>query len=139
MHQQWKYWFSTVVVFTAATFCCALAAFPTRSSATAGTMQSAESEPEEQASSATNPRDVVTYHYGIARRGLTALETRLTPSNVNSASFGKIRFFPADGKVDAQPLFVNQMQLPPGPQNTLFVVTEHDSIYAFKADRKSVV
>ncbi len=33
-----------------------------------------------------------------------------------------------------QPLYANNMPGPLGTQNTLFVVTEHDSIYAFDAD-----
>ncbi len=61
------------------------------------------------------------------------VEKILTPANVNSNSFGKVNFFTVDGKVDAQPLYANKMQGPLGTQDTLFVVTEHGSIYAFNA------
>jgi hypothetical protein len=81
--------------------------------------------------------DVVTYHYNIERQGQNTFETVLTPSNVNVQSFGKINFFATDGKVDAQPLYVYQLPVGFHPQNTLFVVTEHGSAYAFDADAGS--
>ena len=80
------------------------------------------------------PGDLLTYHYNAARQGQNTLETVLTPSNVNFNSFGKINFFSTDGKVDAQPLYVYQLLVGGQPQNTLFVVTEHGSAYAFNAD-----
>ena len=81
--------------------------------------------------------DVVTYHYSPTRQGQNTLESILTPSNVNSASFGKVGFFPVDGKVDAQPLYVYRLPLGFHTQNTLFVVTEHGSAYAFDADART--
>ena len=50
-----------------------------------------------QAAPTTNAPDVTTYHYDLARDGLNANETTLTPSNVNSTQFGKIGFDTADG------------------------------------------
>ena len=82
--------------------------------------------------------DVVTYHYGPTRQGQNTQESILTPSNVNFTSFGRVRFFPVDGKVDAQPLYVYRLPAKLHTQNTLFVVTEHDSAYAFDADAGSV-
>ena len=78
--------------------------------------------------------DVLTYHYNVARQGQNTLETALTLTNVNSTTFGKINFFTVDGKVDAQPLYVYKLPGTFHVQNTLFVVTEHASIYAFDAD-----
>ena len=78
--------------------------------------------------------DVVTYHYNPSREGANLAETTLTPSNVNSTSFGKVRFFTVDGKVDAQPLYVYKLPGTLRIQNTLFVVTEHGSVYNFDAD-----
>ena len=78
--------------------------------------------------------DVVTYHYNPSREGANLAETTLTPSNVNSTSFGKTRFFSVDGKVDAQPLYVYKLPGTLRIQNTLFVVTEHGSVYNFDAD-----
>jgi len=78
--------------------------------------------------------DVVTYHYNVGRLGQNVLESILTPSNVNSKSFGKVDFFAVDGKVDGQPLYVYQLPGKFHVQNTLFVVTEHGSAYAFDTD-----
>ncbi len=78
--------------------------------------------------------DVLTYHYSASRQGQNTLESTLTPSNVNSNSFGKIGFFTLDGKVDAQPLYVYRLPGQFHVQNTLFVVTEHGSAYSFDAD-----
>jgi len=78
--------------------------------------------------------DVLTYHYNAARQGFTPYETVLNTSNVNANSFGKVNFFSVDGKVDAQPLYVYRLPAMLHTQNTLFVVTEHGSAYAFDAD-----
>jgi hypothetical protein len=78
--------------------------------------------------------DVLTYHNDIGRTGQTLNETILTPANVNATSFGKVDFFTVDGKVDAQPLFVEALAIAGGTHNVLVVVTEHDSVYALDAD-----
>ena len=82
------------------------------------------------------PGDVLTYHYSPSRQGQNTREFVLTPSNVNSTSFGRVNvnFFTVDGKVDAQPLYVYRLPAKLHTQNTLFVVTEHGSAYAFDAD-----
>ena len=80
------------------------------------------------------PSDVLTYHYNVFRQGYTSHETTLTPSNVNFTTFGKINFFPVDGKVDAQPLFVNKQNIGGNLNDTVYVVTENDSAYAFSAN-----
>ena len=87
-------------------------------------------------STLTYPTDVLTYHYDMSRQGVTSQETILTPSNVNSSSFGKVSFFSVDGKVDAQPLYLNtQTDTISGVRDsTVFVATEHDSVYAFGAN-----
>ena len=82
----------------------------------------------------TNSPDVTTYHFNNARDGLNAQETILTLSNVNSAQFGKIGFDTADGLVDAEPLFLANVTAGGKLRNVLYVVTEHDSVYAFDAD-----
>jgi hypothetical protein len=82
----------------------------------------------------TNAPDVTTFHYDVARDGLNAKETILTPANVNSTQFGKIGFYPVDSKVDAQPLFLANVVIAGQFHNVLYVATEHDSVYAFDAD-----
>ena len=82
----------------------------------------------------TNAPDVTTYHYDVARDGLNAKETILTPANVNSTQFGKIGFDTVDGKVDAQPLYLANVVMGNQLHNVLYVATEHGSVYAFDAD-----
>ncbi len=79
--------------------------------------------------------DVVTYHYDNFRTGQNINETTLSPGNVNSTKFGKLGEFTVDGHVDAQPLLLSSLNIPgKGAKNVLYVVTEHDSIYAFDSD-----
>jgi uncharacterized protein (TIGR03437 family) len=78
---------------------------------------------------------VLTWHNDNARTGQNLQETTLTPANVNASTFGKLFTMQADGKVDAQPLYVPALPIPQkGARNVLFVATEHDSAYAFDAD-----
>src|SRR5437016_11274559 len=78
---------------------------------------------------------VLTWHNDNARTGQNLQETILTPQNVTSATFGKLFVIAADGKVDAQPLYVSGVTIPAqGKHNVLYIVTEHDSAYAFDAD-----
>jgi len=79
--------------------------------------------------------DVVTYHYDNLRTGQNLNEIALTPANVNSAKFAKLGSFTVDGKVDGQPLYLSNVPIPnQGTKNVLYVVTEHDSIFAFDTD-----
>ena len=79
--------------------------------------------------------DVLTYHNDIARTGQNLTESILTTGNVNSATFGKLGFYPVDGLVDAEPLYASSLAIPNnGTHNVLIVPTENDSVYAFDAD-----
>jgi hypothetical protein len=84
----------------------------------------------------TAPAQVVTSQYNNARTGATLNEKTLTPRNVNAKEFGKLGAFRVDGAVYAQPLFVPALDIPgKGRHDVLFVATEHDSVYAFDANR----
>jgi outer membrane protein assembly factor BamB len=78
--------------------------------------------------------DITTYHDDVARTGLNAHATILTPSNVNSTSFGLLRVLPVDGKVDGEPLYLSNVTIGGKQQNVVYAVTENDSVYAFNAD-----
>lgn len=76
-----------------------------------------------------------TWHYDSGRTGANTAETTLTPSNVNTTTFGKLATLPVDGFVVAQPLYLGGVYISgQGVHNVLYVVTLHDSVYAFDAD-----
>jgi len=77
---------------------------------------------------------VTTYHNDNARDGWNSSETVLTPQTVNATTFGKLRDLTADGKVDAQPLYVSSLSIAGQTHNVLITVTEHGTAYAFDAD-----
>ena len=75
--------------------------------------------------------DVTTYHNDIARTGQNTTETILTQANVNMTTFGLLRNLAVDGLVDAEPLYLSQLSVAGAVHNVVFIVTEHDSVYAF--------
>jgi len=79
-------------------------------------------------------QDVLTYHNNIARTAFDNAETTLTLTNVNSTTFGKLFIAPADGLVDAEPLYVSSVSVAGVIHNLLIVVTENDSVFAYDAD-----
>ena len=64
----------------------------------------------------------------------TSRKRCLTQANVNSTTFGLLRNLSVDGRVDAEPLYLSQLSIGGVAHNVVFVVTEHDSVYAFDSD-----
>ena len=85
-------------------------------------------------SSTSSHTDVTTYKNDLARTGQNLNESILTLANVNSSSFGLLRVLAADGAVYAQPLYLAQLMIGGIPHNVVFVVTQHNSVYAYDAD-----
>ena len=86
----------------------------------------------------TNYAGTFTFHNDNMRDGANLSETVLTPSNVNSANFGKLFSYPLDGLSFASPLYVENVTIPgQGVHNVVYVATENDSVYAFDADGRS--
>src|ERR1700722_13646483 len=78
---------------------------------------------------------VTTWHYNNARTSADTSETLLTPSTVNSRTFGKLFTQPVDGYVVGHPLYLPAVSIPgQGTHNVVYVATMHDSVYAFDAD-----
>src|SRR5262249_23636438 len=74
--------------------------------------------------------DVLMYHNGPTSTGSNTSETQLTPSNVNSSTFGKLFQVQVDGQVYAQPLVATGVNITtgasPGIHDVVFVATEND-------------
>jgi len=89
----------------------------------------------------TMPRgtDVTTYKNDQGRSGQNLTESTLNLTNVAPTSFGLLRTLPVDGRVDAQPLYLSQLSVAGGSFNTVFVATEHNSVYAFDSDSGAVL
>lgn len=77
---------------------------------------------------------VLTYHNDDARDGAYLQEVTLTPTNVNSNTFGKLLSYPVDAQIYAQPLYMSQLGINGGTHDVVFVETQNNSVYAFDAD-----
>ncbi len=78
---------------------------------------------------------VITGHNNNSRQGQNTGERILTPELLGSGQFGRIVSYPVDGYVYGQPLYVPNVTIPgQGIHNVVYVVTEHDGVFAFDAD-----
>lgn len=78
--------------------------------------------------------NITTWHVDNNRSGLNSGETTLTPSNVNSSTFGKLFSLPIDGYAYAEPLYMSNVTINGSQHNVVYVATEADMVYAFDAD-----
>jgi hypothetical protein len=78
-----------------------------------------------------------THHLDNMRTGQNNLEAALSTGNVNSTQFGKLFSQPVDGQIYAEPLWVPNVSVSGTLHNVVFVATQHDSVYAFDADKNT--
>ncbi len=127
---------------TGGTFTNSTATSVTFSSTTAGafTVTATSNADNTKSASATvgvtDLAGVTTYHNNPSRDGTNTREFALTPSNVNTSSFGKLFSCAVDGEVYAQPLWAANLSIGGGTHNVVFVATQNDSVYAFDADAR---
>jgi len=95
------------------------------------------------ASGASAQTAVTTWHYDTYRTGWNPSETVLNPANVNATSFGLLYSVTLDEQVDAQPLFVPAVNITAGSfqgvHDTVYVVTENNSVYAIDSHTGTVL
>src|SRR5205814_86666 len=87
----------------------------------------------------TDLTGVTTYHNDLARDGVNSQEYALTKSNVSPSTFGKLFSCEVDAAIYAQPLWLANVSIGGGKHNVAFVVTQHDTVYAFDADANPCV
>ena len=80
------------------------------------------------------PGAILSSQYDTNRTSSNPNETILTTANVNVNQFGKLFSLPVDGYVYAQPLYVPASLVPGLGQNTVFVASMNNTLYAFNAD-----
>jgi hypothetical protein len=80
-----------------------------------------------------------TFRGSTDRKGAQTLERVLTPSNVNSSTFGPAWSLQLDAATWTQPLYVNALTVNGAAHNVVFQTTANDSVYALDADNGSLL
>ena len=73
------------------------------------------------------------------RTGWNQYEDALNVQNVSGSQFGLLMNLPVDGNVYAEPLYIRALSPSAIARNELIVATENDSVYAFDADRGTLI
>jgi len=88
-------------------------------------------------------QSVTTYHYDNYRTGWNQNESILTQANVNSSNFGLLMSVSLDDQVDAQPLYMPNVNITAGNyqgiHNVVYVATENNSVYAIDAQSGTIL
>jgi hypothetical protein len=87
----------------------------------------------------TDLSGMFTYHNDLSRDGANQKEYALTPTNVATATFGKLFSCAADGAIYAQPLWISKVSIGGGTHNVIVAATMRDSVYVFDADASPCV
>ena len=77
---------------------------------------------------------VLTQHNSNYRTGLNSQETKLTTSNVNTSTFGRLFSLNVDDQVYAQPLMYGNLTIGGAKHNVVFIATVNNSVYAYDGD-----
>jgi hypothetical protein len=95
------------------------------------------------ASIAAAQTSVTTYHNDNYRTGWNSTETTLTPTNVNSSTFGLLAKVTVDDQVDAHPLVVPGVNITAGSNqgthDVVYIATGNDTVYAIDANVGTVL
>jgi hypothetical protein len=87
--------------------------------------------------------NVLVHHGDTSNTGANLTETVLTPANVNSTDFGKLFSTALDGRIYAQPLYVQSVNITRGSEtgihSVVFAATMNDSLYAIDAVSGAVI
>lgn len=86
-----------------------------------------------------NSISVLTQHNDNTRAGWNNHETFLTVNNVNTNKFGKQFVLGVDDQVYAQPLVISNLNINGGVQNIVFIATVSNTLYAFDAEKGSLI
>lgn len=83
--------------------------------------------------SAAGEVDLLTFHGDAARIGWNAAERALTPASLRAGGFGRLWTTSVSGEIYAEPLVAHNVLVRGTPRTIVYVVTEHNLIYAFNA------
>jgi hypothetical protein len=84
--------------------------------------------------SSLNAQNVTTQAYNNGRTGSNLQETILSPHNVTLEKFGRLYERNVDGEIQAQPLYVRNVEIPGrGRKNLIIIASQKNKLYAFDA------